>query len=95
MALHAKAALGSAIPNLATTENKATTIGGGVRLDPNGRDWQGFAHRSKPWLPVGDIEVAVGLRFAEGLGIGKPHKFKQLQYNNKQSGMRWARSQQK
>ena len=79
VALHAKAALGSAIPNLATTENKATTIGGGVRLDPNGRDWQGFAHRSKPWLRVGDIEVVAGLRFAVGFGIGHPHKFKQLQ----------------
>ena len=69
VALNAKAALGLAIPNLATMENKATTIGGGVRLDPNGRDWEGFAHRSKPWLPVGDIAVVDGLRFTVGFGI--------------------------
>ena len=95
VALYAKAALGLAIPNLATMENKATTIWGGVRLDPNGRDWKGFAHCSKPWLPVGNIEVVAGLRFAVVFGIDHPHKFKQLQYNNKQSGMRWVRSQQK
>ena len=88
VALYAKAALGLAIPNLATMENKATNIGGGVRLDPNGWEWKGFAHRSKPWLPVGDIEVVASLRFAVGFGIGQPHKFKQLQYKNKQSGMR-------